>query len=47
MNPHQSERPGRSPTSAIADSTPTTGTISVVSDATVALTRSLKMNQSQ
>jgi hypothetical protein len=36
---------GRSPTSVIAPSTPTTGTASVVSDATVALKRSSSMNQ--
>ncbi|KAG1182228.1 hypothetical protein G6F35_015661 [Rhizopus arrhizus] len=45
--PSQSAAPGRSPTSAIAPSTPTTGTISVVNAATVALTFSLSTNQSQ
>ncbi|MNT96500.1 hypothetical protein D3C72_2386070 [compost metagenome] len=45
--PHQSAGAGRSPTSAIAPSTPTTGTISVVSAATVALTRSLSTNHNQ
>ena len=44
---YQSVSEGRSPTSTIAASTPTTGTISVVIDETVALTRSLMMNHSQ
>ena len=45
--PHQSWAAGRSPTNAIAPSTPTTGTASVVSEAVVALMRSLSTNHSQ